>query len=193
MKFVDVFQFFNYLLEEMSRCNCFSLQLLGGGDSRQTLDREAGVLLGCAPCLFLFFLPSLLAGLLPIPISPPQTCSLLRRHLIGPHIFVTSTNEDDFLAEANLTVMTPFVMPAYFHRGILSAGTNERVNQNAGHDANCEVKRRSLFVRLQSAERPLPDRKRARQREESAEDGEEKEEEARSQSCWQPFKRRCSI
>ena len=43
MKFVDVFQFFNYLLEEMSRCNCFSLQLLGGGDSRQTLDREAGV------------------------------------------------------------------------------------------------------------------------------------------------------
>ena len=43
MKFVDVFQFFNYLLEEMSRCNCFSLQLLGGGDSRRTLDREAGV------------------------------------------------------------------------------------------------------------------------------------------------------
>ena len=31
MKFVDVFQFFNYLLEEMSRCNCFSLQLVGGG------------------------------------------------------------------------------------------------------------------------------------------------------------------
>ena len=30
MKFVDVFQFFNYLLEEMSRCNCFSLQLVGG-------------------------------------------------------------------------------------------------------------------------------------------------------------------
>ena len=24
MKFVDVFQFFNYLSEEMSRCNCFS-------------------------------------------------------------------------------------------------------------------------------------------------------------------------
>ena len=43
MKFVDVFQFFNYLLEEMSRCNCFPLQLLGGGDSRRTLDREAGV------------------------------------------------------------------------------------------------------------------------------------------------------
>ena len=40
---MDVFQFFNYLLEEMSRCNCFSLQLLGGGDSRRTLDREAGV------------------------------------------------------------------------------------------------------------------------------------------------------
>ena len=30
MKFVDVFQFFNCLLEEMSRCNCFSLQLVGG-------------------------------------------------------------------------------------------------------------------------------------------------------------------
>ena len=43
MKFVDVFQFLYYLLEEMSRCNCFSLQLLGGGDSRWTLDREAGV------------------------------------------------------------------------------------------------------------------------------------------------------
>ena len=43
MKFVDVFQFYNYLLEEMSRCNCFSLQLLGGGDSKRTLDREAGV------------------------------------------------------------------------------------------------------------------------------------------------------
>ena len=86
-----------------------------------------------------------LPGLLPIPISPPQTCSLLQRHLIGPHIFVTSTNEDDFLAEANLTVMTPFAMSAYFHRGgietagtIHAQGTNEQagegVNQDAGFD-----------------------------------------------------------
>ena len=43
MKFVDVFQFLNYLLEEMSSYNCFSLQLLGGGDSKRILDREAGV------------------------------------------------------------------------------------------------------------------------------------------------------
>ena len=48
LKFVNVFQFFNNLLEEMSRCNCFSLQLLGGGDSRRTLDMEAGVWLTAA-------------------------------------------------------------------------------------------------------------------------------------------------
>ena len=48
--------------------------------------------------------------------------------------------------------------------------------------------------------RLLPDRERVRQRGESAEGDEEEvvvvaeeEEEWRSQSCWQPFKRRCSI
>ena len=89
----------------------------------------------CALCHFpsSSVLTLLLAGLLPIPISPPQTCSLLQRHLIGPHIFVTSTNEDDFLAEANLTVMTPFAMPAYFHGRTQTAGMilaqNERNNE----------------------------------------------------------------
>ena len=47
MKFDDVFQFLNYLLEEMSRCNWFLLQLLGGGECKRTLDREAGVCLYC--------------------------------------------------------------------------------------------------------------------------------------------------
>ena len=47
----------------------------------------------------------------------------------------------------------------------------------------------------------LPDRERVRQSEddeekvvaEEVEEQEEEEEESRSQSCWQPFKRRCSI
>ena len=65
----------------------------------------------CEPRSFSSSLPA------PHPHLPTSTCSLLRRHLIGPHIFVTSTNEDDFLAEANLTVMTPFAMSAYFPRG----------------------------------------------------------------------------
>ena len=43
MKFVDVFQFFNYLLEEMSRCNCFSLQLVGGLLVGRTLEPKGEV------------------------------------------------------------------------------------------------------------------------------------------------------
>ena len=44
MKFVDVFQFLNYVLEgNVLRLNCFLLQLLGGCASKRTLDREAGV------------------------------------------------------------------------------------------------------------------------------------------------------
>ena len=48
MKFVDVFQFFNYLLEEMSRCNCFSLQLVGGRLVGRTLEPKGEVCLGGA-------------------------------------------------------------------------------------------------------------------------------------------------
>ena len=43
MKFVDVFQFLNYLLEEMSRCNCFSLQLVGGRLVGRTLEPKGEV------------------------------------------------------------------------------------------------------------------------------------------------------
>ena len=52
MKFVDVFQFFNYLLEEMSRCNCFSLQLVGGRLVGRTLELKGEVWARATPtCL----------------------------------------------------------------------------------------------------------------------------------------------
>ena len=153
----------------------------------------------CEPQSFSSSLPA------PHPHLPTSTCSLLRRHLIGPHIFVTSTNEDDFLAEANLTVMTPFAMSAYFPRGgiqtadkIHAQRTCKRTrgrNQNAG--SMMQSRSEEAFVR--GCRCLLPDRERVRQRGESAEDDEEEvvvvaeEEEWRSQSCWQPFKRRCSI
>ena len=48
MKFVDVFQFFNHLLEEMSRCNCFSLQLVGGRLVGRTLEPKGEVCLSAS-------------------------------------------------------------------------------------------------------------------------------------------------
>ena len=115
---------------------------------------------------------------------------------------MTSTNEDDFLAEANLTVMTPFAMSAYFLQGGIQTADKIHAqrtckrgrNQNAGS----MMKSRSEEAFVGGCRCLLPDRERVRQRGESAEDDEEEvvvvaEEEWRSQSCWQPFKRRCSI
>ena len=74
---------------------------------------------------------------------------------------------------------------------------NERGrNQNAGS----MMRGRSEEAFVRGGRCLLPDRERVRQRGESAEDDEEEvvaeekeEEESRSQSCWQPFIRRCSI
>ena len=104
-------------------------------------------------------------------------------------------------------MMTPFAMSAYFPRGgiqtadkIHAQRTCKRTrggNQNAG--SMMQSRSEEAFVRG-CRRRLLPDRERVRQRGESAEGDEEEvvvvaeeEEEWRSQSCWQPFKRRCSI
>ena len=44
MKFVEVFQFFNYLSEEMSRCNCFSTGRQGKLGMSHIGDGGGGIL-----------------------------------------------------------------------------------------------------------------------------------------------------